>query len=264
MKNENRKKVGSAWSITEIDRASSEALWCALTRCDDFDEKTGLPEDDTRQIRVKNEFFTAKDKVGIFGTSTAIAVRGGYAEIGNTIHHARIYRINGKKPAFAMVRVFMCDLISHHGEDLFTVKLKPQSISMRAAEPKIRKALMDGTAEYLGWLVAGDEMKIDTSNPKLASGPLKELLSDFPGQTRFKVAGFPEDARLRLRPVLLSGEGLDNFQHSKGTQVILNGAGWRPSINVVFQNGNPQIIRRNALGIPRCHSKRGLPESWHA
>ncbi|MFC5369541.1 type II CRISPR RNA-guided endonuclease Cas9 [Arcanobacterium bovis] len=258
------KEVGSAWTTTEIDRASSEALWCALTRCEDFDAKTGLPENDTRQIRVKNEYFTAKDTVGIFGTgAAAIAVRGGYAEIGNTIHHARVYRINGKKPVFAMVRVFMCDLISHRGEDLFNVELKPQSISIRAAEPKIRKALADGTAEYLGWLVAGDEMVIDISNPKLISGQIKEMLDDFPGQNRFRVAGFYSNARLRLRPAMLSAEGLKD-QHCESSYKIIDGGGWFPAINVICQYGSPHVIRRSALGVPRTHSKHGLPESWHA
>ncbi|WP_124055122.1 type II CRISPR RNA-guided endonuclease Cas9 [Arcanobacterium ihumii] len=258
------KTIGSVWTVAEIDRASSEQLWVALTRCADFDEKTGLPEDDTRQIRVKNQFFTAEDTVGIFGTgAAAIAVRGGYAEIGNTIHHVRVYRINGKKPVFAMVRVFMCDLISHRDEDLFTVELKPQTISMRTAEPKIRKAIAEGTAEYLGWMVAGDEIEIDISNPKLISGQVKEMLDDFPGQTRFRVAGFYSNSKLRLRPLLLAAEGL-NVDCSDGSQKIINGGGWFPALNVIFTYGNPLIIRRNSLGVQRNNSRNSLPISWHA
>ncbi|MDY5584365.1 MAG: HNH endonuclease, partial [Arcanobacterium sp.] len=107
-----RKRLGDAWSMTEIDRASTPQLWTALTRCEDFEDGVGLPENSERKIRVRGEFFEADDTLGLFDTgSAAIAVRGGYAEIGATIHHARIYRINGKKPSFAMVRVFTVDLL---------------------------------------------------------------------------------------------------------------------------------------------------------
>ena len=54
-----------------------------------------------------------------------------------------------------MVRVFQVDLLRLKDRDLFTTPLKPSTISMRTAEPKIRKALADGTATQIGcWLKA--------------------------------------------------------------------------------------------------------------
>ncbi len=257
------KKVGEQWSLSDIDRASTPQLWCALTGCADYDEKIGLPENSERKIQVKGKYFTAQDEVGIFPTgAAAIMIRNGYAEIRNTIHHARVYRIEGKKVSYAMVRVYASDLARYVKDDLFTAPLPAHSISIRTAEPKLKAALKEGTAQYVGWLVTGDEIRLDTSSAKFHSGQIGTLLATYP-VTSFRVTGFPENSRLRLRPALLAGEGLKE-DAPKDVQKILNDAGWRPAINVLFSEGSPQIIRRNALGQIRWNSNKGLPTSWQA
>ena len=256
------KRIGSAWTIEEIDRASTPQLWKALTTLPDFDETSGLPENQQRRIRIKGTWYNAKECVGIFNTgAAALAVRGGYAEIGNTIHHARIYRINGKKQSYAMIRVFAVDLLPHRDEDLFSVALPPESISMRTTAPKLRQALKDGTAEYLGWLVAGDEIQIDPSASVFQTKSIGVLLKEFPDTHSFRVDGIPEPARLRLRPTILAGEGLSD-NAPKEVKDILNGNGWLPAVNVVFGSGMPSVIRRNSLGEPRKRSNSGMPVSW--
>ncbi|QJC22566.1 type II CRISPR RNA-guided endonuclease Cas9 [Arcanobacterium buesumense] len=258
-----KKRLGDAWSFEDIDKASTPQMWLALTRCSDFDQKDGLPENPERTIRVKDVYYTADDELELFRTKAALlSVRGGYAEIGNTIHHARIYRINGKKISYAMVRVFAVDLHKHRHEDLFNVVLPPESISIRTAAPKIKQALADGTAEYLGWVVAGDEIEIIPSDPKaFAKGAIGELFEDFPGLTRFKLVGFDSPSKLRLRPVKLSSEGLnDNF--TSGSHDIIAKAGWRPEINVVFSKAQVRVIRRTTLGNIRNTSSSHLPSSW--
>lgn len=255
------KRIGDAWTLKEIDRASSEAMWCALTRLPDFDSKEGLPENPDRELRVKNQRFGADDKLGLFGSdAAAIAVRGGYAEIGGTIHHARIYRINGKKPSYGMVRVFSCDLQKHRKEDLFSVELKPQTISMRTADPKVRKAITDGTAEYLGWLVVGDELRLDLHNSKFHVGEIGVFLDQLP-VTAWRINGFPMRDRFRLRPVLLAGEGLKNLQDCDDAAVkILDGRGWIPAVNVIMSYSYPSVIRRGVLGNTR-HASNSLPQT---
>jgi CRISPR-associated endonuclease Csn1 len=256
-----RKHVGDAWTVAEIDRAESPQLWCALTRQPDFDSKSGLPENPDRSIRVKSAYLNSADEVGIFNTgSAAIAVRGGYAEIGSTIHHARIYRLPGKKPTYGMIRVFACDLVKAHKQDLFSYHLPPQSISVRTADPKVRSAVVDGTAEYLGWLVVGDELQLN--NMERFHGSVAGLLHDFPHTTEWKIDGFNDPSKLRLRPTMLAAEGLPNISDvSAGTREILSKHGWRLAINQLFQNSDVTVIRRDSLGRPRLESASSLPLS---
>ena len=72
------------------------------------------------------------------------------------------------------------------------------------------------------------------------------------------MAGFPHPAKLRLRPYLLSAEGLDK-EASKEMTDLLDGQGWRPAVNVVFSPGTVQITRRNALGELRSSEFSSLP-----
>ena len=250
------KKVGDAFSVVEIDRASSEALWCALTRDPDYDPKEGLPENPERTLRVHGTHLSANDEVHIFPVgAAAIAIRGGYAELGASFHHARIYRINGKKPSYGMVRVYSVDLQKFRQQDLFSVELKPQTVSMRYADPKVRKAIAEGNAEYLGWLVSDDELLLDASSftgqvadTQAALGPIK----------RWRLDGLFDPSKLRLRPLQLAAEGLasDSEDYLKKT---LDRPGWRPAVNKLFSVSQVTVIRRDALGRPRLESGANLP-----
>jgi len=259
-------RLGDGLTAAQIDRASSEALWCALTREPDYDRKEGLPPNSVRSIRVHGRTFDADDDVTIFAKGSdkpndkpfaAITVRGGYAEIKSTIHHARIYRIEGSKPIYAMLRVFSCDLRKHRQEDLFAASIPPQSISMRCADPKLRTALSAGTATYLGWVVLGDEVHVDTS--KTNNGTLSSFLNIYPGITSWRIRSFEDPARITLRPNVMSSEGLADDSPQAAKSVLSKG--WRPSFGA-FAKLHPVIIRRDALGRPRMASATGLPVSW--
>ena len=254
-----QRELGSAISVELIDRAETSALWTALTRCPDFDPKKGLPENPSRSISVNGTRVGSTELVNFFGTSSAcLKVRGGYVKLANSIHHARIYRIDGKKTSYAMVRVFQVDLLRLKHQDLFTTPLKPSTISIRTAEPKIRRALADGTATQIGWLVEGDELRIDTS--KYRGGFIGEVLAKYPEAVNWRVAGFADKAQLRLRPYLLAGEGLES-DAMQGMKELLEGKGWRPSVNVLFAPGSVEVVRRNCLGEERKVLGRGLPAS---
>ncbi|MDY3126887.1 MAG: HNH endonuclease [Corynebacterium sp.] len=255
-----RVKIGAALTTDEIDRASSEALWCALTRAEDFDPKEGLPENPDRVIRVHGTRLEASDTIELLpGKSGAIKVRGGSAEI-TRFHHARVYELPGKKaPVYAMLRVYNHDLVKFAKEDLFTVELKPQTMTMRQAEPKLRKALAEGTARYLGWLVVDDELLIDSSS--FTTSQIGTFQSEFGFVSRWRVDGFYSDSKLRLRPLQMSAEGL-NERVSADSKKIIDNPGWRPAINVLFSQGKPTVVRRDSLGRPRLHSEAHLPISW--
>lgn len=250
-------------SVDLIDRAETPALWTALTRCPDFDPKNGLPANPERTITVNGTHVGPTELLNFFGsTSACLKVRGGYVKLANSIHHARIYRIGGKKTTYAMVRVFQVDLL--HLKDrkllkdgnLFEAPLKPSSISIRTADKKIRRALAEGTAKQIGWLVEGDELQIDTS--KYTGGLIGDVLTQYPEAVSWRVAGFADRSKLRLRPYLLSAEGLDE-DAPQGMKELLEGKGWRPAVNVLFSPRSVVVVRRNCLGEQRKRLDSGLP-----
>jgi CRISPR-associated endonuclease Csn1 len=262
-----RKPVGAAWSTEDINRSATPSQYVALTRQPDYSRDEGLPEDANRKVRVNGTWYGAEDLLEYFPTGAGcIKVRGGYAELGSSFHHARIYRCtktlkSGKQTQYyAMLRVYTVDLLSHRGEDLFNVSIPEQSISRRAAEARLRDALIDGSAEYVGWVVPGDELLLDMDS-QAGSGQVGELMEVYGSINRWVLSGFYTDSTLRLRPRGIASEGLPP-NALKGSKEILSGKGWRPSIDVVFGKCRPVIIRRDILGRPRLQSAAHLPISW--
>ena len=256
-----RIKVGDAISTTDIDRASSEALWCALTRDPDFDPKTGLLENPNRMIRIHGTHLAASDEITVFPVAAAsIPIRDGFAKLGSNYHHVRLFRVpNGKKYNYFLMRVYTIDLLKFRKEDLFTVELKPQTTSVRKCLPKLREALANGTAEYLGWLVNDDELLISASAS--IEKPIAKLQEQYGPTKRWRFAGTDSESRILLRPLQLSAEGLPS-DVEKDIREIVEKRGWRISINNLFNGARVTIIRRDALGRPRLHSAAHLPTCW--
>ena len=265
--------LGFAMPVELVDRAETPALWTALTRCPDFDPTKGLPENPQRTISVNGTRVGPTELVNFFefsksGPKACLKVRGGYVDLSGAIHHARIYRIDGKKTTYAMVRVFQVDLLRLKDQDVFTTPLKPSTISMRTAEPKIREALANGTATQIGWLVEGDELVIDPS--KYSGGFIGEVLARYPEATSWRVSGFKTPSKLRMKPLLLSKEGfVDENEAAKfgveatteAIQKTVDDPGWLPAVNVLFGAGGVRVIRRNCLGEERYCSSASLPVS---
>ena len=256
-----RIKVGDAISTTDIDRASSEALWCALTRDPDFDPKTGLPENPNRTIRIYGTHLTASDEITVFPVAAAsVPIRDGFAKLGSNYHHVRLFRVpNGKKYKYCLMQVYTIDLLKFRKEDLFTVELKPQTISVRTCEAPLRKALANGTAEYLGWLVSDDELLIDTSS--FDAPGIAKLREEYGPVNRWRLAGLTSVTRLNLRPLYLSKEGLKPDVDPEIKKIIDNRS-WIITVNKLFSIGHVKIIRRDALGRPRLYSAAHLPICW--
>ncbi len=256
------KRVGDAWTRDEIDRASTPQMWIALSRDPDFSQKEGLPENSERKIRIKQEWFGPNDMVNILPTKiAAIPVRHGYAEIGKSIHHARLYKIKGKKITYGMVRVFAADLLKYQHDDLFNVPLGPETISMRNADPAVRDAVLSGEAEYLTWIVTGSEFVLNLDAPPFRKNAIGDFLHDFPDIRSWTVKGFPEPNMIQFRPSLLSAEGLDKVNHSQGSDIILSTEkkGWRVTVGKLMKAPSIQLVWRTTLGEPRYESRAGLP-----
>lgn len=252
-------RVGDAIPAPIVDRASTPALWTALTRHPDFVEGEGLPENPERRIRIHDRWLGADEEIFFFPSGAAsIAVRGGYCELGAGFHHARIYRIDGKKPSYAMLRVYQVDLAKHQKEDLFAVDLPLSSISVRTAPDKLRKALAAGTATYITWVVVGDELMIDPT--AFSSGIIKTFFDTFPMITRWELAGFYDVGRFRLRPLILASEGVTE-DTPKEVLKVLDMPGWTPAVDKLLKTGKVHVIRRSTLGETRHDHARSLPVS---
>lgn len=256
-------KLGDEFTQQEMDRASTPALWTALSREHDFELGKGLPANPNRTIRVNGTRLATNDDVLLFPSGSAsMLVRGGAVEIGNAIHHGRIYRIHGKKPSFGMVRVFQQDLLRHASEDLFSVELPPQSVSMRDAHINMRKALAEGRAEYLGWIVVGDEILV-TPPRQQGTSLIDKFAKSFPETRRWRLNGFYTNDKLRLRPVQIASEGLSESS-SDAVRKIVDRPGWVPAVNMFWNQWQPVVIRRTTLGEPRIGSSDSMPKTWYA
>jgi len=275
-------RLGDALPVELIDHSATPQQWIALTRQPDFDHQQGLPADPSRRIRIKNQWYEADDRIEFFPTGAGcVAVRGGYAELGSSFHHARIYRCTkwlksgATRTFYAMMRVYQIDVMPFRNtkEDLFTVDLPPQCMSRRAAEGRLREALDAGDAEYIGWIVQGDELLLDVSSQ--TSGAIGTFLNQFPDTTHWVVQGLADLSKIALRPRYLSGEGAVVEGASVSDQEtrvvipassdeILNGHGIRPSVDVLFGKCQPVVIRRDILGRIRTRSDGHLPSSWSA
>lgn len=264
-----RLPVGGAFTRDQIDAASTPALWTALTRDPDFDEVSGLPASPSRRLRVHGTHYGPDDVVALFDKPrAAIAVRDGWAELGDSIHHARIYRWEERGRAkYGMLRVFAADLYRHRDEDLFSVEPEPSWVSMRVAHASIGRSDLS-QKEYLGWLVPGDELLIDMSN--LLDGHVGRASEALGLGTlqRWKLTGTSDPAKLSLVPLFVATEGVDKFLgvypelEDARASIAAILTRWRPSVDVLFRNGFPQVIRRDALGRPRLESRANLPTGW--
>lgn len=270
-----------AFDADTIRKAATPALYCALTRLPEYSEQKGLPENDARSIVVHGHRLDAEDKVPFFQSSAAqIMVRGGSVDIGSAIHHARIYRCyesNAKgrnKMFYGMVRVFQTDLMRYRNQDLFNVPLPKQSISLRYADNRVVKAISNGCAEYLGWLCVGDTIEVSFTGREL-SGHIAGFC-DFvrslaygncASYSSWVVDGFYSETRLRLRPRMLSLEGVNSVAEKMGIEVpdavmkILDRPGWISAVNTLATY-QPICKRNNALGEIRWNSHSGMPASW--
>jgi CRISPR-associated endonuclease Csn1 len=267
------KKLGDAWSTEEIDRSATPAQWCALTQIrgvSGYSPLFGLEKDDERSVQIQGKTYDSSTRLNLFPiASPCVMVRDGYAELKESWHHARIFRCkqvlkSGKETTlFGVMRVYTVDLLRFKNDDLFTVSIPPQSISMRTANDKIRDALAKGDAEYLGWIVSGDELLLDISSQEGRKETIGEFLREYPDTSRWVISGFDSASTITLRPRGLSGEGIDN-NASKAAAEILKGHGWRVSVDTVFNTCKATVIRHDTLGRERISSRAHMPICWSA
>lgn len=262
--------LGDALPADVINRVTDPGLWTALVRAPEFDAQTGLPANPDRSLSLRGSRISGDFPINYFPTdSPALAVQGGY--VGLEFHHARVYRIVGpkEKVTYALLRVCAIDLCGIDRSNLFEVELKPSSISMRTADAKLKKAMGNGSAKQIGWLVLGDEIQIDPSKfPKQSIG---KFLDECGPISSWRVSALKTPSKITLKPRLLSNEPLlkEGYRGGRNSDVvvsecvekIMKDTGWVVEINALLKSGSIRVIRRNALGEVRTSSKSGLPVS---
>lgn len=281
-------RLGEAMTAELIRRASTPALYEALVSLPDYSPVEGLPEDSNRIIHVHGLPISADEEVGFFASTAAqVLVRHGSADVGNAIHHARVYRYyteNSKgvrKYAYGMIRVFAADLQHSAEKNLFTVPLRRSSLSMRYADTKVASAVLQGRAQFLGTLSVGDELHLDLKDTELKSMEGYKAALDSSAEVNpsvvnaWVVTGFFSNTRLRLRPMLISGEGLPKLErvsddpalsenYDAVNKIVGTSAGswgWLVGVTTVGSL-HPVVIRRNSFGEPRWKSNAHLPVSY--
>lgn len=292
-------RLGQAMTAPAIDKVASPAVWTALTRLPDYSAKDGLPEDASRQILVHGKKLGAKNAIqfmsetenDLFVENNAIRmpIRGGFADAGIAIHHARIYRIRTKTGChYVMMRVVAADLAKCHG-DLFRYEIPENAISIRFSDKKLKSALLQGTAEYVGWVVVNDELVINQDDALFdpnGSNAINKFMRSFPGTKRFKVTGFPQKTKIKLEALQLASEGLPDLEEiddkEKRRHVMArtygyddwsekdlatirkafgDGSGLPLAVDKLFSSG-VTIVRRSVLGYPRWGGSNSMPSSW--
>lgn len=240
-------RLGDALSPKLIDHAITPQVWKALTSLPGYDPVTGLPADPHRVITALGEVCHADDEIGFLpGNNAQLYVRGGAADIGGTIHHARIYRCEqvmrngGRKTFYGMIRVFQCDLMKRKGDiDLFRTPLHPADVSIRYADGKVRDALMQGHATCIGHLCVNDEIRL---TPGLMEDTCPEYArmfhTDSGAERRFIVAGFKSPTTIRLIPSVIASEGLPKMEEHgveipKSVKAMLIAHLYCPSVNKI-------------------------------
>lgn len=261
------KRVGDAWTLAEVDRAATPALWCALTQSPDFQwprSATGvcLPANDDRQVVLQGRHLGGDHQVELFPSAAAsMKVRGGAVEVGVSLHHGRLYRVRvGKKSRYYLLRVFGADLTSAGNQDVFTMDLPESSLSVRDANMKLRQALRDGTAQMLGWVVPGDELEISPGKSVAAADASDADHAELT-VSRWKVTGFEDATTINLKPRLLAEEGIEKVSCSVDPK-FLSDKGWRASVNKLLSDYLIRVIRRDAHGRVRRTSGGNLPVSY--
>ena len=130
---------------------------------------------------------------------------------------------------------------------------------MRDAGIKLRTAIQNGEAEYLGWVVVGDEFVVDPS--LFSAGQISEFNKEFPGTTRWTLIGFADNSRIKLKPVLLASEGLPE-DVSRNICEIISVNGWRASLSQLISAGGLIVVRRDSMGRVRYKSRANFPVTW--
>lgn len=273
-----RKRLGEAWSSEERARIVDDRVYESMStevRPSDY-----LPADDHRTVRLPSgRLLASDDDVFLFPSLAARQPlpNGASAELGPTIHHARLYRWPTKGGSWkaGIVRVWASDLYDLEGGisgDLLTAPLPEFSRAIRRANGTrdgVRNAIHAGIAEHVGTFVIGDEILIDPVE-WAGDNAVGKFLAEFP-EKHWRLLGAESNKLFNLGALLLSREGIasasegrvgDRFVDvSRNVEAVLTKS-LRVSAPTLWTTPSTKVVRRTSMGATRTASPSGLPSTW--
>lgn len=271
--------LGSAWSADAVKRIVDPEIYLAMK--DALGKSKVLPEDSARSLELSDgRFVEADDEVLFFPKKAAsILTPRGVAEIGGSIHHARLYGWLTKEGELkvGMLRVYGAEfpwLMRENGSrDILHMPIHPGSQSFRGMQDGVCKAVESGEAVEFAWITQNDELEFEPADyiAHMRQNALRKFLEFMP-ENRWRVDGFNDAGRLKIRPALLSWEQLPHEIQVKMKAGTLNEDeknlikivkdGTLVSVGDFFQLATLKVIRRNNLGFPRWRGDGHLPTSF--
>lgn len=250
--------VSGVWTLSDISRVADieqRKRLAGLLAAGRLDDKAAIAQalgDDSATVKL-----FSKD-------SAQIALRGGSAEIGTSVHHARVYAWRTKRGEinFGWVRVFAGEFpLIGFGPKTNVLEaplpLWSQSI-LKASEPLLKR-ILSGEAVEIGWLAVDDELEFDAGAVRPSEDKFGIVLREM-GDRHWIVSGFFTDVHVSLVPAMLASEGVDE-EFEPVTRDVLRANRLPLSVNVVLSLPDLVVVRRTALGRPRWRSEH-LPVSW--
>ena len=274
-----KQTLGSAWSADAVKRIVDPEIYLAMK--DALGKLKKLPEDSARTLELPDgRCIEADDEVLFFPENAAsILTPRGVAEIGGSIHHARLYGWLTKKGELkvGMLRVYGAEfpwMMRESGSrDVLSMPIHPGSQSFRGMQDAVRKVVESGEAVEFAWITQNDELEFDPDD-YIAHGGKDELRQflEFMPECRWRVDGFYDARRLRIRPALLSREQLPseiqarldakNLSTEESVLIKALDNGLFISTSGLLPLGSLKVIRRNNLGFPRWRGNGSLPTSF--
>lgn len=274
-----KQTLGSAWSADAVKRIADPEIYLAMK--DALGKLKELPEDSARSFELSDgRYIEADDEVLFFPKNAAsILTPRGVAEIGESIHHARLYGWLTKKGELkvGMLRVYGAEfpwLMRESGSrNVLSMPIHPGSQSFRGMQDGVRKVVESGEAVEFAWITQNDELEFDPADYIAHGGKdgLRQFLEFMP-ESRWRVDGLTTNYQLLLRPAMLSREQLPSDLQEKMVAKTLTEdetlllkaleRGLSIAVNSVLPLESLKVIRRNNLGFPRWRGNGNLPTSF--
>ena len=275
-----KQTLGSSWSADAVKRIVDPEIYLAMK--DALGKLKELPEDSARSLELSDgRYIEADDEVLFFPENAAsILTPRGVAEIGGSIHHARLYSWLTKKGDLKVnvLRVYGAEfpwLMRESGSsDVLRMPIHPGSQSFRDVQEETIEMIEGGFAKEIAWITQNDELEFDPVeyiNLPGRSDKLTRFLNYMP-ETRWRVDGFPESRNLRIRPLMLSQEDLpseikkhkEEKQLSDEEKLLVEALekGLIITSSKLLGLKSIKVIRRNNLGFPRWRGNGNLPTSF--